>query len=142
MQNDSLRLNKGTQTEKDAERAWGELFGSLSSEKAVLANLKRIEAINQRAAGYKGKALNDMLTSRGHEGIDLGEYNIQPATVGAAADKPKPKPKGGALTRPAQKSAPQASASAPVKIASDADYAKLPKGTIFVGPDGVKRTKP
>ena len=91
MQNDSLRLNKGTQTEKDAERAWGELFGSLSSEKAVLANLKRIEAINQRAAGYKGKALNDMLTSRGHEGIDLSEYNIQPASVGAAASKPKPK---------------------------------------------------
>jgi hypothetical protein len=142
LRNDSLRLNKGVQTEPDAKRAWDEMFGSLSSEKTVVANLKRIETLNQRAAQLKGKSLNDMLTSRGHEPIDLTEYNIQPASVGAAAGKPKPKPKGGALTRPTQKSAPQASASAPVKIASDADYAKLPKGTIFVGPDGVKRTKP
>jgi hypothetical protein len=91
MKNDSLRLNKGTQTDRDAQAAWDELFGSLSSEKEVIAQLRRIDALNQRAAAYKAKALNEMLTSRGQDSIDLNEYGIQPTTVGSAAGKPKPK---------------------------------------------------
>lgn len=31
---------------------------------------------------------------------------------------------------------------APVPIRSDADYARLPSGTVFTGPDGVRRRKP
>lgn len=31
---------------------------------------------------------------------------------------------------------------APLKIAGDAEFAKLPSGTIFIGPDGKKRQKP
>lgn len=46
------------------------------------------------------------------------------------------------LTRPAPKSAPKTSASGPVKITSDAEYAKLPSGTTFIDPDGVTRKKP
>jgi len=30
----------------------------------------------------------------------------------------------------------------PVKISGDADYNRLPSGAVFIGPDGVKRTKP
>lgn len=49
MRNDSLRLNKGVQTEGDAQRAWDELFANLSDEKAVRAQLQRIRRINTRA---------------------------------------------------------------------------------------------
>ena len=37
---------------------------------------------------------------------------------------------------------PQGAAGAPVKISGDADFAKLPSGAQFVGPDGVARRKP
>jgi len=33
-------------------------------------------------------------------------------------------------------------ASAPVRVSSDADFAALPSGTVFVGPDGLVRRKP
>lgn len=49
MRNDSLRLNKGVQTEGDAQRAWDELFASLNDEKAVRSQLSRIRDINKRA---------------------------------------------------------------------------------------------
>ena len=49
MRNDSLRLNKGVQTEGDAVRAWNELFGSLSDGGNVMSQLDRIQRINERA---------------------------------------------------------------------------------------------
>lgn len=49
MRNDSLRLNKGVQTEGDAIRAWNELFGSLSDGGNVMSQLERIQRINERA---------------------------------------------------------------------------------------------
>lgn len=152
MKNDSLRLNKGVQTEGDAERAWNELFGSISSEKAVMANLDRINKINQRGAALKGNTLNEMLTSRGHEAVNLADYGIQPATVGTAAGKPAPRPAAKASSASAgqRRVAPTApppkgaapKVSGPVRITGDADYEKLDSGTKFIGPDGIPRTKP
>jgi len=49
LRNDSLRLNKGVQTEGDAERAWNELLGNLNDNKNVIQQLQRIERINDRA---------------------------------------------------------------------------------------------
>jgi hypothetical protein len=40
-----------------------------------------------------------------------------------------------------QRQVPQRTAG-PVKISGDADYNRLPSGAVFIGPDGVKRTKP
>ena len=57
-----------------------------------------------------------------------------------------PEAQRGAL--PSQQRAPQAQqqkpvqAGGPVRIAGDADYARLPSGTVFIGPDGKRRTKP
>jgi hypothetical protein len=53
-------------------------------------------------------------------------------TLGLKEDQPPPKgtiPAGG-------------SPAGPVQIANDEEYADLPSGTVFVGPDGVTRTKP
>jgi hypothetical protein len=49
MRNDSLRLNKGIQTEGDAQRAWNELFESISDPGVVIQRLEEIRAINERA---------------------------------------------------------------------------------------------
>jgi len=49
MRNDSLRLNKGVQTEGDAERAWNELLGNLNDAANVDQQLSRIQEINDRA---------------------------------------------------------------------------------------------
>lgn len=49
LQNAALRLNKGVQTEGDAQRIWQELLGNLNDEQAVLANIDRLMQLNQRA---------------------------------------------------------------------------------------------
>jgi len=49
MRNDSLRLNKGVQTEGDAERAWNELLGNLNDAANVDQQLGRIQELNERA---------------------------------------------------------------------------------------------
>lgn len=49
IRNDSLRLNKGVQTEGDAQRAWNELFENLNDPGVVSQRLSEIERLNDRA---------------------------------------------------------------------------------------------
>lgn len=53
MRNDSLRLNKGVQTEGDAQRAWNELGTNLNDPDLVVQRLKTIQRLNQQAADFK-----------------------------------------------------------------------------------------
>ncbi len=50
---ESLRLNVGPQTDKDAEREWETLFTNMNDKNVVAAQLDRIAAINTRAARQK-----------------------------------------------------------------------------------------
>jgi hypothetical protein len=49
MRNDSLRLNKGVQTEGDAQRAWNELTASINDPQVVKQRLATIRELNKRA---------------------------------------------------------------------------------------------
>lgn len=49
LRNDTLRLNKGVQTEGDAQRAWNELLANVNDEQAVMDQLDRLMEINRRA---------------------------------------------------------------------------------------------
>jgi hypothetical protein len=49
MRNDSLRLNKGVQTEGDAQRAWNELTASINDPQVVKQRLATIRDLNKRA---------------------------------------------------------------------------------------------
>jgi hypothetical protein len=49
MRNDSLRLNKGVQTEGDAVRAWNELLANINDEGVVKQRLAEIRQLNERA---------------------------------------------------------------------------------------------
>jgi len=53
LRNDSLRLNKGVQTEGDAQRALDELFGSLNDPEMVKAAIQRVIEINKRAVALQ-----------------------------------------------------------------------------------------
>lgn len=71
LRNDSLRLNKGVQTDGDAQRAWNELMDNINDEGVVKARLKEIREINARGvrlqqeklrqieSNYQGKAAAD-----------------------------------------------------------------------------------
>lgn len=50
LRNESLRLNKGVQTEGDAQRAWNELFTNINDKVVVRDQLARIAKLNERAA--------------------------------------------------------------------------------------------
>lgn len=50
LRNESLRLNKGVQTEGDAQRAWNELFTNINDKTVVRDQLARIAKLNERAA--------------------------------------------------------------------------------------------
>jgi hypothetical protein len=67
MRNDSLRLNKGVQTEGDSQRAWDELFANLNDEKAVRAQLARIKEINARAIQLQQENLDAVYENYGRE---------------------------------------------------------------------------
>jgi hypothetical protein len=73
LRNDSLRLNKGVQTEGDAERAWNELLANVNDPGVVEQRLAEIQAINARAADLK-KANLDILRA---------EYNLDPLDYSA-----------------------------------------------------------
>lgn len=108
----------------------GGAIANAEGEKAQAAVARMSTA--QSEAEFK-EAMNDY-KSAVQRGLDAME---QTAAMGGGSSSGSK-----SLTRPAPKSAPKTSASGPVKITSDAEYAKLPSGTTFIDPDGVTRKKP
>lgn len=53
LRNDSLRLNKGVQTDGDAQREWETLFANINNADVVKNTLSRINAINKRGEQLK-----------------------------------------------------------------------------------------
>jgi hypothetical protein len=105
--NESLRLNKGTQTEGDAARATKELEGAESANDAAKA-IQTLRDLNTRRAGdYVGS-------------IDRRRTNSKLAPVEVKLEVPKFEP----------------------RVFTNADYAALPKGTVFIDDKGVRRRKP
>tara|TARA_R110000823_G_scaffold10557_7_gene36789 strand:+ start:347 stop:1513 length:1167 start_codon:yes stop_codon:yes gene_type:complete len=76
MRNDSLRLNKGVQTEGDAVRAWNELFTALgSNDKATVANrLQEIEKMNNRAVAEAKRRIDVRRQRNGTDDFDWQSY--------------------------------------------------------------------
>lgn len=87
LRNDSLRLNKGVQTEGDAVRAWNELLANINDEKNVINRLSEIETINARAADLQRLNVDAIRSNYKQPEIDTTGYQGQPAypTSGAPA---------------------------------------------------------
>jgi hypothetical protein len=90
LRNDSLRLNKGVQTEGDAQRAWNELVANINDPKVVRQRLEEIQRVNQRAVALRKNNVDVIRANYGHPELDVSGYTGQEATLG-------PKPGGGGV---------------------------------------------
>lgn len=114
LRNDSLRLNKGVQTEGDAQRAWNELFQNLNDEKFVKKRLDEIVNINERAADQKTLQINNVRENYGKELFDREKV---PSTPTIQGETPRPQ--------------------------TLEEFNALPSGTVYIDPDdGQKYRKP
>lgn len=87
LRNDSLRLNKGVQTEGDAIRAWNELFDNINDENVVKQRLKEIRNINKRAANVQKSKIKNLRQNYGADDLDYSGFDRQNAApVGGKSD--------------------------------------------------------
>lgn len=102
LRNDSLRLNKGVQTEGDAVRAWNELVKDISDPKLVSQRLAQIQALNERAVNLRKLNVDKIRQNYDAGPLDTGANENQPAVVGggkAQSVNPERAPTGGSKHR-------------------------------------------
>lgn len=87
IRNDSLRLNKGVQTEGDAQRAWNELLTNLNDAKLVRQRLEEIEAYNRQAIAFHQDMVTQIRQDSGMAPIDLRKFEAKPLTIPTGASK-------------------------------------------------------
>lgn len=87
LRNDSLRLNKGVQTEGDAVRAWNEILTNINDPKVVSKRLGEIQEINRRAANIRKMNVDQIRSNFGVEPLNTQPYSAQPAVGAPAAPK-------------------------------------------------------
>jgi hypothetical protein len=120
--NESLRLNKGVQTEGDAQRAAKEVVAAFAKNdtKLMLASLKQLQEINARAVSNKQALIDRRRMSQGVEPLYGTTEQAPPAApmAPAPAAVPAPAPTAApAPAAPAAKPAPAANISAQAKAA-------------------------
>jgi hypothetical protein len=81
MRNDSLRLNKGVQTEGDAQRAWNELIANLNDPQLVRQRLVEIKDLNEMALALRSDLVNQAREDSGFDPLDVTRFQARP-TVG------------------------------------------------------------
>ena len=80
LRNDSLRLNKGVQTDGDAQRAWNELFQNVNDKDVVKQRLQEIQKINERGAALQQMNVDTIRSNYGAEPLDAsGRLQQAPA---------------------------------------------------------------
>lgn len=83
MRNESLRLNKGVQTEGDAARAWNEIISNVNDPGVVKQRLAEIDKLNERAAGIRRNNIDVIRSNFGQPPLDTSRYqNVAPAIGG------------------------------------------------------------
>lgn len=75
LRNDTLRLNKGVQTEGDAQRAMNEVIASKNDPKVFAAAMGRLNEVNTRAAQLQQIKVNDIRGNYGREPYDFSAVN-------------------------------------------------------------------
>ena len=88
LRNDSLRLNKGVQTDGDAQRAWNELFANINDTGVVQQRLAEIENINRRAVELRKLNLDTMRAEYGKEPLDVSSFTSVAPALGGKSYKP------------------------------------------------------
>lgn len=88
LRNDSLRLNKGVQTEGDSQRAWNELIKNINDKDLVRERLAEIREINKRAVDLQKYKIDTIRENFNAEPLDLEKIeNLKPAVGGNGEKK-------------------------------------------------------
>ena len=74
IRNQTLLLNRGVQTEGDAQRALNELFGNLNDAQVVKQRLREIQQINQRAIALRQQQVAQIRADNGLSDIDYSRF--------------------------------------------------------------------
>lgn len=82
LRNESLRLNKGVQTDGDAQRAWNELVENINDPKVVRQRLQEIQKINARAVMLRQNNMDVLRANYGLDPLDTSQIRSVPAAVG------------------------------------------------------------
>lgn len=90
LRNDSLRLNKGVQTEGDAQRAWNELIANINDPEVVAKRIDEIRKINKRGADLKRLQLDVVRSNFGQEPLDVSGFANPGAAMGNGATTAAP----------------------------------------------------
>lgn len=85
LRNDSLRLNKGVQTEGDSVRAWNELIKNSNDADVVKQRLAEIKTINEKAINIRKANVDNLRRNYGAEAMDYSQYENQPAALNLGA---------------------------------------------------------
>jgi len=85
LRNDSLRLNKGVQTEGDAQRAWNEMIANINDPNLVKQRLGEIQKINERAANLRKMNVDVIRSNFGVDPLDTAPRENLPAAVGGGS---------------------------------------------------------
>ncbi|MCD5993858.1 hypothetical protein KDX38_10455 [Pseudomonas sp. CDFA 602] len=134
LRNESLRLNKGTQTEGDADRAWNELFTNIRDPKIVQQRIKEINGYNNQASALRGATINNRRANQGLDPLDVNGLLDGALQAGSPS---------GAQAQPQQRAAsPSPAQGAVYTITTDDQYARLPSGADYIDPQGNYRRKP
>jgi len=88
MRNASLRLNKGVQTEGDAQREWNALIANINDPKVVKKRLQEIKKINERAIALRKMDVDVIRQNYGLDPLDVSaREGVAPAVSDAGAGK-------------------------------------------------------
>ncbi|MEB0197912.1 hypothetical protein QN415_11915 [Pseudomonas sp. 5S4] len=137
IRNDSLRLNKGPQTEGDANRAWNELLTNVNDPKVVKQRLGEIQAMNNKAAQVRLGMINSRRKNQG-----VGPLNIDDILGAPQQASQSAQPQQTSTPVPQAPQGSVAQTSAIPQIQNDDDFHKLPSGAQFIDPNGNHRRKP
>jgi hypothetical protein len=83
LRNESLRLNKGVQTEGDAVRAWNELMANLNDPKLVAERLAEIKVQNERAVQFRDQTIQNRRQTYNQEPLDTSQFQTKQPSIGA-----------------------------------------------------------
>lgn len=93
LRNESLRLNKGVQTDGDSQRAWNELLTNINDPGVVAQRLDEIRRLNQRAAQLRTLNVDTIRNNYGAPPLDLsGRTDVAPTLGTPAAPRGTPAP--------------------------------------------------
>lgn len=81
IRNGVLLLNKGVQTEGDAQRAMDQIINNTNDTELVKKRLQELMITNQRAADLRKSNIDVLRSNYGHEPLDYARFTSLPAAV-------------------------------------------------------------